>query len=108
MRFVDFMQEATEYVPEIRVLAGLQVVDTVAFTQNGARGTDFDVNNLKLSSKGLEIKNSKTVFSQGTDISNILQHIRSKSLWVLEPPATVAMRIAKMQSRGWKVLNQYP
>ena len=85
----------------------LLVVDTVAFTENGAQGTSFDVNNLKLSSKVLDIKNSKTMFLQGTDVSNVLQPIRSKSLWVLEPPATLAKRIAKMHSRGWKVLNQY-
>lgn len=83
-------------------------MDTIAFTQRGTRGTDFDVNNLKLSAKGLEIKNNKTASKQGLDMDGILQHIRSKSLWVLEPPATVAMRIAKMQQRGWKVLNQYP
>lgn len=85
----------------------LQVVDTAKFNNNGTKGTDFDVNNLKLSPKGLEIKNNKTAFPQGLDISSILQHIRSKSLWILEPPLTVTDRIANMQGRDWRILNQY-
>lgn len=104
----DFYWASCASRKDTHVHGCLQVVDTAKFTQNGTRGTDFDVNNLKLSTAGLEIKNSKTVFAQGLHISSILQHIRSKSLWILEPPLTLTGRIAKMQRRGWRILNQYP
>ena len=88
----------------IHINAVLQVVDTAAFAKSGAKVTDFDVNNLKLSPKGLEIKMTAGVPAQGQDLDSILQHIRAKTLRILHRPPRME-RIDKMQNRGWQILS---
>ena len=88
----------------IDIKAVLQVVDTAAFAKSGAKITDFDVNNLKLSPKGLEIKMTAGVPAQGQDLDSILQHIRAKTLLILHRPPRME-RIDKMQNRGWQILS---
>lgn len=82
----------------------MQVVDSVAFARGGQKIVDFNVNNLKLSPKGLEIKMTVGVPAQGQDLDDILQHIRAKKLLILHRPPCM-MRIDKMQNRGWRISN---
>lgn len=90
--------------PVLKQQCCLQVVDTAAFARGGAKITDFDVNNLKLSPKGLEIKMTAGVPAQGLDLDSILQHIRAKTLLIMYRPPRME-RIDKMQNRGWQILS---
>jgi|688.fasta_scaffold1717431_2 hypothetical protein len=61
---------------------------------------DFDVNNLKVHHGRIVLKRPE----QGPSLAEVLEHIDSKSLVVLKPVNEVALRISKMQSRGWKIV----
>jgi hypothetical protein len=77
-----------------------QVVDSEGWAKTAGVKLDFDVNNLKAQQGKIALKRPE----QGPSQAEVLQHVDSKSLVVLKPVNEIALRIQKMQARGWKIV----
>ena len=89
------------------ILISIEFVDTEFFKiraeENNESVVDLDVNNLKVSADGIDVKYA--MHRSNPSKGEIIKHIQEKTFKIVADKSKIKARVTKMKSRGWKLIR---